>query len=179
MTGGSIEYLFNELLHQGNRREAMQRAGYVETSYPDGTYCNIQGGSGACGHPGAVSTEATQAGGSVGFTAVIGLGVATDVGPVRSTNGSCAVMQNVCFVGGPIAGYSADLTVLNVSAGSPSDGWSISLINKAAIPIGGYSLSSGYGSDGLTVQAGRSFGPIFGWGVKACAQQKVSSCTVN
>jgi hypothetical protein len=160
-------------------RKRQQRSGYKETPYGDGTYCNIQGGSGSCGYPGATSTDQIQAGGSGGFTAVIGLGVATDFGPVRSTDGACAIMRNICLVGGPIAGYSADLTILNVSAGSPSDGWSISLINKAAIPIGGYSLSTGYGSDGISLQGGRSFGPIYGWGAKACIQQKISSCTGN
>jgi RHS repeat-associated protein len=52
---GAFGYMFNELLHEGSSKEAMQRAGYAETSYPDGTYCNVQGGSGACGFPGATS----------------------------------------------------------------------------------------------------------------------------
>ena len=107
---------------------------------------------------------------------MIGLGVATDVGPVRSTGGACAIMNNICLVGGPMAGYSGDLTVLNVSAGNPSDGWSVGLINKAAIPIGGYSISPSYGSDGLALQVGRSFGTIYGSGAKICRQEKVASC---
>ena len=174
---GAFGYLFNELLHQECRDAAMRRAAYKETAYPDGTYCNIQGTSGACGHPlGSVPSESMQAGVSGGFTAAFGLGAAYDVGPVRSTNGMCAVMQNVCLVAGPIAGYSVDMTVLNVSSGNPSNGWSASLIDKWAVPIGGFSVAPGYGSDGLTVQAGRSFGVIGGWGAKFCIQEKVGSC---
>ncbi len=52
---GAFSYLFNELLHSGPG--AMQRAGYKETAYADGTYCNIQG-SPSCGYPqGAGSRE--------------------------------------------------------------------------------------------------------------------------
>ena len=72
---------------------------------------------------------------------------------------------------------SFDLTVLNVTAGSPSPGWSIGLINKAAIPVvGGYTISPSYGSDGWAVQAGRSFGAIYGSAAKLCVQTKVSGC---
>jgi hypothetical protein len=73
------------------------------------------------------------------MTAALGFGVAMDVSPVRATVGVCAVMQNTCFVAGPITGVSGDLTVLNVSAGSPNPGWSVGLINKADVPVvGGY-----------------------------------------
>jgi RHS repeat-associated protein len=165
-------YLFNELQNgRGTLRQRLQSAGYAETSYSDGSYCNIQGGNGSCGHAGAVSNDQTQAGASGGFTAAALLGASMDVGPVKSTDGSCAVMRNVCVIGGPIFGATIDTTLLNVSAGSPSDGWSISFINKAAIPVGGYSIAPGYGSDGLTLQAGRSFGTMLGWGVKACIQK--------
>lgn len=61
-------------------------------------------------------------------------------------------------------GYSADLTVLNISAGSPGSGWSASLIEKWAIPAGGFSITSGYGSDGVSLQVRCSFGAIAGWG---------------
>jgi hypothetical protein len=178
--------MFNELMHSGYRRFAdssedrARQGGCLQSGpFEDRSFCNLIGSDGSCGFPGATSTRETQAGGSGGFTAAIGLGTATDIGPVRSTDGACAIMQSICLVGGPIAGYSADLTILNVSAGTPSDGWSFSLINKAAIPIGGYSLSPGYGSDGLSFQAARSFGAIYGWGAKVCIQQKVSSCTGN
>ena len=173
-------YLFNELQHgRGTMRQRLQSAGYAETSYSDGSYCNIQGGNGSCGHAGAVSNDQTQAGASGGFTAAALLGASMDVGPVKSTDGSCAVMRNVCVIGGPIFGATVDTTLLNVSAGSPSDGWSISFINKAAIPVGGYSIAPGYGSDGLTLQAGRSFGTMLGWGVKTCIQTKGGSCAGN
>jgi hypothetical protein len=68
------------------------------------------------------------------------------------------------------------LVVLNVSAGSPSDGWTVSIVGKAAIPIAGFTVAPGYGSDGASLQMGRSFGVIYGWGVKACVQQKIASC---
>lgn len=94
------------------------------------------------------------------------------------TDGIRAVMHNTCFVAGPIAGVSADLMVLNVTAGSPIPGWSVGLINKAAIPVvGGYTISASYGSDGLAVQCGRSFGAIYGSAAKLCVQTKMSGCS--
>jgi RHS repeat-associated protein len=47
----SFAYLYNELLHVGTTDDAMRRSGYTETKYADGTYCNIQSGSGACEYP--------------------------------------------------------------------------------------------------------------------------------
>ena len=37
---GAFGYLFNELLHEGSRDDAMRRAGYGATTYDDGTICN-------------------------------------------------------------------------------------------------------------------------------------------
>ena len=41
-------YLFNELMHQGTPKEAMQRSGYARTTYDDGTVCP---GNGPCYSP--------------------------------------------------------------------------------------------------------------------------------
>lgn len=38
--GNGAKYLFNELLREGSRQDVMRRAGYKETAYADGTYCN-------------------------------------------------------------------------------------------------------------------------------------------
>jgi RHS repeat-associated protein len=169
-------YLFNELLTQGNRLAAQQRAGYKETSYSDGTYCNIQG-SPACGSPsGAGSAGDSQEGPSVGFTAAIGVGVSTDTALMISTNGSCAVIQTSCVLAGPIAGITRDVTFLNISSGTPGDGWSVGFVNKYALPVGGSSISGGYGSDGASLQVGRSFGTIYGSAVKACTQRTIGGC---
>lgn len=164
------------MMHQGSRREAMQRAGYKETGYPDGTYCNIQGAP-ACGSPGGVGSAGdTQAGPSGGWTAAIGVGVSIDIAPMVSTNGSCAVMQSSCVLAGPIAGYTVDATLFNISAGSPSDGWSVGMVNKYAVPIGGLSISPGYGGDGASLQVGRSFGTIADSAGKICVQKKIGGC---
>ena len=150
----------------------MESEGYKAKIYSDRTHCNIQGRP-ECGYPGAVgSRHQLQAGASGGYTAANGMGVATDIGPVRSTNGACAVMMSTCLVGGPIAGYSGELTVLSISAGSPSSGWSVGLIKKAATPIGGCSVSLSFGSDGVGLQAGHSF-------TKVCAQEKVARMRIK
>jgi hypothetical protein len=173
MTGGSIEYLFNELMHQGNRREAMQRAGYVETSYSDGTYCNIQGGSGACGHPGATTDSASQAGASAGWSAGVGLGASYELAALKGTNGQSCLIQSICLLAGPFAGYSFDVGGA-LSSGTPGPGWQAGLFGKAATPLLGFDLSATYGSDGPGLQLGKSFGYMLGGGAKVCVQSKVS-----
>jgi RHS repeat-associated protein len=115
-------YLFNELLHSGPG--AMQRAGYKETAYADGTYCNIQG-SPACGYPGASAGEGSpltvQLG--VGGQAGAGLiGVAGEVGIAVPTNLSdVCVYAQACFIAGPqyvLSGSGA----LSLGQGTPNTG---------------------------------------------------------
>lgn len=81
-----------------------------------------------------------QAGMSVGGTAVHVFGVAGDIGPVRGTDGTCAIMMNQCFIAGPMIAYTFDTTLINVSAGSPGPGWSLSLLDKASVPVFGGGL---------------------------------------
>jgi hypothetical protein len=58
-----LGYLFNELMHRGGVSPQQRRrdAGYENTPYDDGTYCNISG-SPACGHPGSVSAGEASVG---------------------------------------------------------------------------------------------------------------------
>ena len=174
-TTGAFGYLFNELLHSG--AGAMQRAGYKETKYDDGSYCNIQGGSGACGMPGGKggSSDPMQGSFSAGGTGIIGIGNSADIGPVRSMNGQCAIMQNNCLLIGPMAAASIDANV-SISQGTPSDGWSLSVVGKANTPVTGFSASLGYGRDGWQGQGGYSKGVGGGVAGKLCIQTKIANC---
>ncbi|MGE6339270.1 RHS repeat-associated core domain-containing protein [Acidovorax sp. NPDC077664] len=126
---------------------------------------------------GGMVPENVQAGTSVGVTGVLGVGSSADIGPVGATDGSCALMQNNCVIVGPMVAATVDVTVLNVSAGTPSDGWNVSLLGKLSAPIlGGVSASGAYGSDGVQGQVGYSAGPAVGAAVKFCSQVKVSDC---
>jgi hypothetical protein len=167
-------FLFNEMLHRdwgGSDEQRLKNSGYKESRDSDGKYYNIQTGKPYTGESGDV-----QGGMSLGFTAVAGGGGSIDTGPVKSSNGQCAIMQTTCGIVGPIAGYTIDATIINYSGGSPSDGWNISVLGKLSIPIFGLSAAPGFGSDGFSFQLSRSWGKAAGVGLKVCTQQVVGKC---
>ncbi len=170
-------YLFNELMHSGyggSSRDRLRRAGYAETPYDDGTYCNIQSaGGGACGFPGASGDSSSQAGGSAGWSAGIGLGASYELAGMRGSNGQACLIQSHCVLAGPFAGYAADFGGA-LSSGSPGPGLQVGVFGKAAFPLLGFELAATYGSDGAGLQLGKSFGQMYGGGVKVCVQSTVS-----
>jgi RHS repeat-associated protein len=173
----AMGYLFNELMHSGwggSARDRSRRAGYAETPYDDGTYCNIQSaGGGVCGFPGGSADSSSQAGGSAGWSAGIGLGASYELAGMRGTNGQACLIQSHCVLAGPFAGYAADFGGA-LSSGSPGPGLQLGVFGKAAFPLLGFELAATYGSDGAGLQLGKSFGQMYGGGVKVCVQSTVS-----
>lgn len=53
---------------------------------------------------------------------------------------------------------------------------SVGVFGKLSIPLVGISGTVNYGSDGLGVQAGRSFGPGAGAAIKMCVADRVRGC---
>jgi hypothetical protein len=177
----AFEYLFNELMHSGHRRYAnssadrLRAAGYLPSGpYDDGSFCNTASGTGACGFPGSTGADgASQAGGSAGWSAGIGLGASYELAAMRGTNGQACLVQSHCLLAGPFAGYAADFGGA-LSSGSPGPGLQVGVFGKAALPVLGFELAATYGSDGAGLQLGKSFGQMYGGGLKVCVQSTVS-----
>jgi hypothetical protein len=173
---GAFGYLFNELLHSG--KGAMERSGYKETKYPDGTMCNTQSGNPACGFPGSSSGTSgdAQASFTISGTTMKGFtGESTEVGYAVDTTGNVCKVSASCKIYGVGLGSAVEVNA-QVSGGKVSDGWSIGLVGAGEAFVFGATATGGYGSDGPYGSLGKGRGLLGVVGIKTCTSI-VSQCT--
>ena len=130
----AMGYLFNELMHSGyggTDDERLRRAGWKETPYNDGTFCNIQGlGSQGCG---SANSDYYPAGSPRDMYAVCG------GGSNGVASGACVLGDGkvVPYFGVGSPGKSAQVVLaLNNTAADYINGWSYNIQLTPAFGIG-------------------------------------------
>ena len=164
-SAGENAVMNNQLAHiPGDSRTRLRAEGYAETSYADGTYCNIQSARGGpCGLPGS---GGDNSGGIVGLTVGVSTFVA-DYGFSIGGNGSFYLSGGRSILPGKTPGISAafnlsDTQWTNDQIHSFYDGASYGgtlsgaglLIGRSHSPISGTTSFLGTTDVGVTTGAG-------------------------
>jgi hypothetical protein len=110
-----------------------------------------------------------QAGIQTNVCAGLAVGACLGLSVVQSDTGQRCLVGTACALVGFFAGGSVDAG-FSLAQGAPGTGWQQSIFGKLAIPIGGLEVSGTLGSDGLGLEASRSYGAMAGAGLKTCGQ---------